>query len=64
MGSQVFMVLSAAILLAGAVAGRPPLALIYGANALTAFVGAIEHPARSAMTPRLVGGLCFPRRSP
>ncbi len=60
MGSQVFMVLSAAILLAGAVAGRPPLALIYGANALTAFVGAIEHPARSAMTPRLVGASLLP----
>lgn len=60
MGSQVFMVLSAAILLAGALAGRPPLALIYGANALTAFVGAIEHPARSAMTPRLVGAALLP----
>ncbi|MGH2631619.1 MAG: MFS transporter [Actinomycetota bacterium] len=60
MGSQVFMVLAATILLAGAVAGRPPLALIYGANALTAFVGAIEHPARSAMTPRLVGAALLP----
>jgi MFS family permease len=55
MWSQVFMALAAAILLAGALSGRPPLVLIYGANALTAFVGAIEHPARSAMTPRLVG---------
>ena len=51
MWSQVFMALAAAILLVGAVGGRPPLALIYGANALTAFIGAIEHPARSAMTP-------------
>jgi hypothetical protein len=53
--SQVFLALAAAILLAGAISGDPPLALIYGANALTAFVGAIEHPARSAMTLRLVG---------
>jgi MFS family permease len=55
MWSQVFMMLAAAILLVGALAGRPPLTLLYGANALTAFVGAIEDPARSAMTPRLVG---------
>ncbi|MBA3763956.1 MAG: MFS transporter [Actinobacteria bacterium] len=55
MWSQVFLALAAAILLVGAVAGDPPLTLIYGANALTAFVGAIEHPARSAMTTRLVG---------
>jgi MFS family permease len=60
MWSQVFMALAAAILLAGALSGRPPLALIYGANALTAFVGAIEHPARSAMTPRLVGSELLP----
>ena len=60
MWSQVFMALAAAILLAGALSGRPPLALIYGANALTAFVGAIEHPARSAMTPRLVGNDLLP----
>lgn len=53
--SQVFLALAAGILLAGAISGKPPLALIYGANALTAFVGAIEHPARSAMTLRLVG---------
>ena len=34
--------------------------MIYGANALTAFVGAIEDPARSAMTPRLVGADLIP----
>ena len=60
MWSQIFMALSAAILLAGALSGRPPLALVYGANAMTAFVAAIEHPARSAMTPRLVGGELLP----
>jgi MFS family permease len=53
--AQVALAVSASILLAGALAGHPPLALIYGANMLTAFVGAIEDPARSAMTPRLVG---------
>jgi MFS family permease len=53
--AQVALAVSASILLAGALEGHPPLALIYGANALTAFVGAIEDPARSAMTPRLVG---------
>ena len=53
--AQVALALAAGILLAGALAGDPPLALIYGANALTAFVGAIEDPARSAMIPRLVG---------
>ncbi len=60
MWSQVFLALSAAILLGGAVSGSPPLMLIYGANALTAFVGAIEHPARSAMTVRLVGADLLP----
>jgi MFS family permease len=58
--TQVALAVSAGILLAGALAGHPPLALIYGANAMTAFVGAIEHPARSAMTPRLVGTELIP----
>ena len=53
--AQIALAVAAGILLAGALAGDPPLALIYGANALTAFVGAIEDPARSAMIPRLVG---------
>lgn len=53
--AQVALAVAAGILLAGALAGDPPLVLIYGANALTAFVGAIEDPARSAMIPRLVG---------
>jgi MFS family permease len=53
--AQVALAVSAGILLAGALAGHPPLAVIYGANALTAFVGAIEDPARAAMIPRLVG---------
>jgi MFS family permease len=60
LGSQVFMAAAAGILFAGAIAGDPPLWLIYGAAAITAFVGAIEHPARSAMTPRLVGAKLLP----
>ncbi len=58
--SQMFMAAAAVVLLAGAIAGDPPLWLIYGANAMTAFVGAIEHPARAAMTPRLVGSELLP----
>lgn len=58
--SQGFLALAAAILLVGALSTDPPLALIYGANALTAFIGAIEHPARSAMTLRLVGEELLP----
>jgi MFS family permease len=58
--AQVALAVAAGILLAGALAGDPPLALIYGANALTAFVGAIEDPARSAMIPRLVGADLIP----
>jgi MFS family permease len=58
--AQVGMAVSAGILLLGALSGNPPLALIYGANALTAFIGAIEDPARSAMTPRLVGNELIP----
>ncbi len=53
--AQVALAVSAGILLGGALHGHPPLVLIYGANAITAFAGAIEDPARSAMIPRLVG---------
>ena len=58
--SQGVLSLAAAILLVGALSTDPPLALIYGANALTAFIGAIEHPARSSMTLRLVGEELLP----
>jgi MFS family permease len=53
--AQVAHTLSAGILLAGALYGRPPVGLIYGAGALHAFVGSIDQPTRSAMAPRLVG---------
>jgi MFS family permease len=50
----------ATVLLAGALAGAPPLALLYATNGAMWFVGAIEGPARSAMTPRLVGRALVP----
>lgn len=53
--TQIAQGVASSILLAGALWGHPPLALIYGANALIAFIAAIEDPARSAMIPRLVG---------
>ncbi len=53
--SQVGFALASSILLAGALAGRPPVALVYGAAALTAGLSGIDSPTRSAMIPRLVG---------
>jgi hypothetical protein len=53
--AQVAHTVSAAILLGGAVHGHPAIGLIYLAGALNAFVGAVDIPTRSAMTPRLVG---------
>jgi MFS family permease len=51
---------ASAVLLVGAIAGHPPLWLVYGAAALTAGLSGIDFPTRSAMTPRLVG----PKRLP
>lgn len=53
--SQVALAAFTAMLLATSVAQRPPLAVLFTVNAAIWFVGAIEGPARSAMTPRLVG---------
>jgi MFS family permease len=53
--AQIALAGFASVLLAGAIAGDPPLALLYATNLAMWFVGAIEDPARSAMTPRLVG---------
>lgn len=58
--SQVAQVMSAGILLGGALHGHPPVGLIYGAGALHAFVGSIDQPTRSAMSPRLVGAHLLP----
>jgi MFS family permease len=45
---------STSVLLAGAIAGRPPLGLIYGAVAFTAAVSGVASPTRSALIPNLV----------
>ena len=58
--AQVGFMVGAATLLAGALRGDPPLALIYAAVALIAFVSAVDSPTRSAMTPRLVGHELLP----
>ena len=46
---------AAAILLGGALAGDPPVALVYAGVALLSATSAVDGPARNAMTPRLVG---------
>ncbi len=53
--SQVLLAGLAAVLLITTVTHRAPIAVLFGVNAAMWFVGAIEGPARSAMTPRLVG---------
>jgi MFS family permease len=58
--AQLGYMVGSVLLLAGAVAGRPPIGLVYGAVALIAAVSAVEGPTRSAMTPRLVGRALLP----
>jgi MFS family permease len=53
--SQIGFALTSGILLAAALADRPPLWLIYAAAGLTAALSGIDSPVRSAMIPRLVG---------
>jgi MFS family permease len=53
--SQVGYMAGSAVLLVGALEGRPPVAVVYLAVALIAGISAVEGPTRSAMTPRLVG---------
>ncbi|HZN43594.1 MAG TPA: MFS transporter [Actinomycetota bacterium] len=53
-GAQVGYFLSSGILFFGALAGDPPVALLYVAVAGIAATSAIDGPTRSAMTPRLV----------
>jgi MFS family permease len=55
MWSQVLLAVLAGTLLATTVAGRPPIGVLFAVNGAMWFVGAIESPARSAMTVRLVG---------
>jgi len=58
--AQLGFMVSSGVLLAGAVAGHPPLWVIYLAVALSAGFSAIDSPTRSAMTPRLVGNDLLP----
>ncbi len=58
--AQVGYTAGAAILLAGAIDGHPPVWLIYLASSLHALVSSIDSPTRSAMTPRLVGKALLP----
>jgi MFS family permease len=53
--SQVLLAAFAAMLLVTSLLARPPIWALFAMNAAMWFVGAIESPARSAMTPRLVG---------
>lgn len=53
-GAQLGLAFASVLLLAGAIAGNPPLALVYGAAALNAAFVSLAMPARSAMTPNLV----------
>jgi MFS family permease len=53
--AHVGLIASSAILVAGAYAGDPPLALLYGAAALNAGCLSLSMPTRAAMTPNLVG---------
>jgi MFS family permease len=53
--SQFGYIAAVSVLLAGAIAGDPPIWTIYVAVAILAAVSAVDGPTRSAMTPRLVG---------
>ncbi|HYX79698.1 MAG TPA: MFS transporter [Actinomycetota bacterium] len=59
-GAQICFMLGSGTLLIGALAGHPPLGLVYGAIAVIAAVSAVDSPTRSAITPRLVGRTLLP----
>ena len=58
--SQVVLAALSGVLLITTVTNRAPIAVLFSVNAAMWFVGAIEGPARSAMTPRLVGADLVP----
>ena len=53
--AQLIMLATSAALMAGALAGHPPVWLLYLLAAIAAGGSAIDRPARSAMLPRIVG---------
>src|SRR6478735_2653006 len=59
--TQVGHIAVSGVLVAGALGGHPPLALLHGANCLTWLLGSIDNPARQAATPRLVGTALVPQ---
>ena len=60
MFAQVGLASGSTILLGGALAGEPPLWLVYAGLAVLAAGSAIDGPTRSAMTPRLLGAPLMP----
>jgi MFS family permease len=60
MFAQVGLAAGSAILLGGALAGEPPLWLIYTGLSVLAAGSAIDGPTRSAMTTRLLGAPLMP----
>jgi MFS family permease len=58
--AQAGLMAASALLLAGAVAGDPPLALVYSAAAANGALMSISMPTRAAMTPNLVPTALLP----
>ncbi len=59
--AQAGLMSASALLFFGARLGHPPLALVYGAAALSAAFLSVSMPTRSAMTPRLVSPELLPQ---
>ena len=53
--TEIGLVGASSLLLLGALMGRPPLWLVYGAAGLGAGLGGLETPTRTALIPNLVG---------
>jgi MFS family permease len=58
--AQLVIAVGVGTLLAGSIAGDPPIGVIYAGLAVMAAASAIDGPTRSAMTPRLVGAELIP----
>jgi MFS family permease len=60
MSAQIGLAIGSSVLLAGALLGNPPLAMIYLGLAILAASSAIDGPTRSAMAPRLLDARYLP----
>ncbi|HEY7399767.1 MAG TPA: MFS transporter [Actinomycetota bacterium] len=58
--AQLVIAVGVGTLLAGSIAGDPPIGVIYAGLAVMAAASAVDGPTRSAMTPRLVGAELIP----